>query len=80
MPAFCRGVPLGEQKDRDLMWIRRKFLDDERDHGAVVVHGHTPVDEPEVRPNRINIDTGAVYGGDLTCLVIEGTEIRFLKA
>ncbi|MGI9412268.1 MAG: metallophosphoesterase family protein [Hyphomicrobiales bacterium] len=74
------GVPLDRQEDRDLMWIRRQFLDDERDHGVVVVHGHTPVDEPEVRPNRINIDTGAVYGGDLTCLVIEGTDIRFLKA
>ena len=74
------GVAVDQQNDRDLMWIRRKFLDDERDHGAVVVHGHTPVDEPEIRPNRINIDTGAVYGGDLTCLVIEGTDIRFLKA
>ena len=46
------GVPLDKQKDDDLMWIRRRFLDDERDHGAVVVHGHTPVDQPDVRPNR----------------------------
>lgn len=72
------GVPLAEQADEDLIWIREDFLWDLSDHGVVVVHGHTPVNAPEVMPNRIGIDTGAVYGGTLTCLALEGTEYRFL--
>lgn len=72
------GVPLDRQDPQDLIWIREEFLFDGRDHGFIVVHGHTPANQPEVRPNRINIDTGAVFGGRLTCLVLEGTEHRFL--
>jgi serine/threonine protein phosphatase 1 len=60
------------------VWIREEFLWDDRDHGFVVIHGHTPSDTDKVRPNRINIDTGAVYGGTLTCLRLEGTDYRFL--
>lgn len=63
--------PLDDQDPEDLMWIRGRFLNDERDHGAVIVHGHTPVKTVEVRPNRIGIDTGAVFGRSLTCLVLE---------
>ena len=74
------GVELDAQDDNDLIWIRSEFLFDERDHGAVIVHGHTPHRAVEVKRNRINIDTGAVFGRDLTCLVIEGTDIRFLEA
>ncbi len=72
------GVPLEAQDPEDLIWIREDFLWDGSDHGVVVVHGHTPAHAPEVLPNRINIDTGAVYGGPLTCLALEGTEYRFL--
>jgi serine/threonine protein phosphatase 1 len=74
------GVPLGAQDTHDLLWIREEFLLDERDHGVVVVHGHTVTSTqvPKVRPNRIDIDTGAVFGGPLTCLVLEGTAHRFL--
>jgi serine/threonine protein phosphatase 1 len=72
------GVPLEEQELFDLIWIREPFLLSEADHGAVVVHGHTPVDAVEVRPNRIGIDTGAVFGGNLTCLVLEGAERHLL--
>ncbi len=43
----------------------------EEDFGQIVVHGHTPVPEVDIRPNRINIDTGAYARGRLTCLVIE---------
>jgi serine/threonine protein phosphatase 1 len=73
-------VPLDEQSDHDLIWIREPFLSSEADHGAVVVHGHTPVDEVAVRPNRIGIDTGAVFTGNLTCLVLEGTTRGLLGA
>lgn len=80
---FCHagvrpGVPLEAQIPSDLLWIREDFLFDPRDHGAVVVHGHTPAETPEIRANRIGIDTGAVFGGPLTCLVLEESRYRFL--
>jgi serine/threonine protein phosphatase 1 len=65
------GVPLSLQSEEDLLWIRDDFLLCEEDFGKVVVHGHTPVLEPDIRSNRINIDTGAYATGNLTCLVIE---------
>jgi len=73
------GVPLDAQVDDDLLWIREPFLSSDADFGKCVVHGHTPSAAPEVRRNRINIDTGAVFGGRLTCLVLEGAERRFLQ-
>jgi Calcineurin-like phosphoesterase. len=72
------GVPLLRQSENDLLWIREKFLNSTADHGKVVVHGHTIHPEPQIRPNRIGIDTGAFASGRLTCLVLEGTERRFL--
>ena len=74
------GVPLEDQDIFDLMWIRDPFLRSRADLGAVVVHGHTPVEEPELRANRIGIDTGAVYGGALTALVLEGMTMSFLQS
>lgn len=65
------GVSLNAQSERDLLWIRRPFLNSDIDFGFGVVHGHTPVKKPEVRSNRINIDTGAVYDGSLTALVVD---------
>ena len=73
------GVPLAGQEPQDLIWIREEFLGSGADHGFVVVHGHTPANRAEVLPNRINVDTGAVYGGPLTCVVLEGTEVRFIE-
>jgi len=72
------GVPLAAQQEQDLLWIRDDFLLCEDDFGKVVVHGHTPVREPEIRPNRINIDTGAYATGRLTCLRIEGHSVAVL--
>lgn len=74
------GVALEAQDDHDLIWIREPFLSATADFGAVVVHGHTPRDAPEIRANRINIDTGAVYGGPLTCLVLEANRLGFFDA
>jgi serine/threonine protein phosphatase 1 len=73
------GVALDQQKAEDLIWIRDEFLDSSSDFGRVVVHGHTPQRNPQTRANRIGIDTGAVYGGKLTTLVLEGAERRFLQ-
>jgi serine/threonine protein phosphatase 1 len=71
---------LADQDPHDLIWIREPFLSSHAAFGKVVVHGHTPVAEPDIRPNRINIDTGAVFTGRLTCLVLEGPTRRFLQA
>jgi serine/threonine protein phosphatase 1 len=66
------GSALDAQTPHDQLWIREPFLNSDRQFEAVVVHGHTPVRRVAVRPNRIGIDTGAVYGGSLSCLVLEG--------
>lgn len=62
------GVALDRQIRDDMLWIREPFLSWTGDPGRLIVHGHSPVDgaAPDVRPNRINLDTGAVYGGPLT--------------
>lgn len=62
------GVPLEAQSEADLISIRRAFLNHDGDFGCIVVHGHTPVKEPELLHNRINIDTGAFATNRLTCL------------
>jgi len=67
------GVAFRDQSPKDLRWIRRGFLDNPTDHGAVVVHGHSIVKEIEVHRNRIAIDTGCYLTGKLTALVLEGT-------
>jgi serine/threonine protein phosphatase 1 len=72
------GVALEAQDETDLVWIREPFLSDPRDHGALVVHGHTTVDDPEHRGNRVCIDTGAGYGGPVTAIVTEGRDICVL--
>ena len=72
------GVPLARQSEHDLLWIRDDFLLSQQDFGKVVVHGHTPVLQPEFRGNRINIDTGAYATGRLTCLMIERDTIFVL--
>ena len=74
------GVPLDAQAPEDLLRIRQPFLYTDQSFGAVVVHGHTPVKAPVVRANRIDIDTGAVFGGPLTCAVLEGETLGFLTA
>lgn len=72
------GVPLGQQSEEDLIWIRDEFHNSRADHGALIVHGHTPVDEVEDHGNRIAIDTGAAYGGPVSCVVFEDGGVRLL--
>ena len=72
------GVALKDQKEEDLLRICDEFLLHERDFEKLIVHGHTPVREPEVPANRINIDVGAYATGKLACLVIEGEAIEFI--
>lgn len=74
------GVTLAEQDETDLVWIREPFLSDPRDHGALVVHGHTVVDAVTHYGNRLNLDTGAAYGGPLSAVVIEGRSVWLLAS
>ena len=73
------GRPMEDQEDTDMIWIRGEFLQSTDDHGRIVVHGHSIIHEPEIRPNRIAIDTGAYATGRLTCLVLDGDERSFLS-
>jgi serine/threonine protein phosphatase 1 len=80
---FCHagirpGVALDKQDPLDLTWIREEFHQHEKLHPKVIVHGHTPTPEPEVLPNRVNLDTGAFATGRLTALVIDGQEKQLL--
>ena len=72
------GVALEAQDEQDLVWIRGTFLTDQRDHGALIVHGHTAVDQATHYGNRVNIDSGAAYGGPLSAVVIEGRKVWLL--
>ena len=74
------GVALDKQTRQDMLWIREPFLSSKADLGVVVVHGHTPRHEPTVKHNRIGIDTGAVLGGALTCVVLEDDKMGFLTS
>jgi serine/threonine protein phosphatase 1 len=82
---FCHagvkpGIPLDRQQAGDLLWIRDEFLNSKSNFGKIVVHGHSPVEQPEILPNRINLDTGAFATGRLTCLVLERDARRFIFA
>ncbi len=73
------GVPFDRQAAGTVLWIRDRFLRSDADFGYTVVHGHTICPAPEVRRNRIGIDTGAYRSGRLTCLVLEGSAREFLQ-
>ena len=80
---FCHagirpGVALEAQDPQDLIWIRGDFHRHQELHPKVVVHGHTPVAEPEICANRVNVDTGAFASGRLTALVVDRQEKRLL--
>ncbi|MDB5406837.1 MAG: serine/threonine protein phosphatase [Rhodospirillales bacterium] len=73
------GVALDAQVPQDLLWIRDEFLSSNADFGKIVVHGHTIAEQPDVRRNRIGIDTGAFASGTLTSLVLAEDRWSFLQ-
>lgn len=74
------GIPIAQQRGNDMMWIRDEFLYSSEEFGKLVVHGHSISETPQIRLNRIGIDTGAFATGRLTCLVLEGAERAFLTS
>lgn len=74
------GRALHKQSRTDMLEIREPFLSYGRPLPWRVVHGHTVTGEPEVRPHRIGIDTGAYAGGPLSCAVIERGSVDWLAA
>lgn len=74
---FCHagarpGVPLADQTEADLMWIRGSFLEDKRRFDKVVVHGHSVGEEVQADHRRIGVDTGAYATSALTAVKLEG--------
>lgn len=81
---FCHagvrpGIALDRQSEDDLIWIRKAFLEHAGLYEKIVVHGHTPQAEPEILPNRVNIDTAAFKSGVLTALAVDGRQKRILQ-
>lgn len=74
------GIPLHEQSDYDLMWVRNSFLNDPEPFDRVVVHGHTPTAEPYADHRRIGVDTKAYASGVLTAVRLEGIDLEFVQA
>jgi serine/threonine protein phosphatase 1 len=70
------GIPLEQQDIDDILWIRDEFIASTYDFGKVVVFGHTILSAPLVAVNKIGIDTGAVYGGKLTCVELPEIKIH----
>ena len=73
------SLALKDQVADDQLWIRDRFLEHDGPLEKIIVHGHTPSEGPEVEAFRIGIDTGAYITGRLTCAVLEGNEVRFIK-
>jgi serine/threonine protein phosphatase 1 len=72
------GVPLDQQTEQDLLWIREEFLGDRRALDAVIVHGHTPAPRPYKDSRRIGLDTGAYLSGRLTAARFEHDKVYFI--
>jgi serine/threonine protein phosphatase 1 len=82
---FCHagikpGQPLSQQDPIDLLWIRDEFLESQLAHGKMIVHGHTSVESVDIRPNRINVDTGAYLTGRLSCVVLQDQKLGIIDS
>lgn len=73
-PDYLRGL---SSRARKFATYKGKIEDD-----MVIVHGHTIVEQPYATSNQIGVDTGVYKAGHghLSCAVLEGASVRFLKA
>ncbi|MBU6253299.1 MAG: metallophosphoesterase [Alphaproteobacteria bacterium] len=72
------GISIAVQSADDMRWIGEEFVHSKLWHGAMIIHAHHISDAPDVRPNRIGIDTGAYCTGTLTAIGLQGAERWFL--
>ena len=73
------GIPIADQSEHDLLWIREAFFRKRHGLGKIVIHGHTPTETPTDEMDRIGIDTGAYASGVLTALKLQGDKRRFIQ-
>lgn len=73
------GIKIHDQSTKDMLWIRKDFLESEADFGKTIVHGHSVEPIPKVRPNRIGIDTGAYQTGVLSAVRLECSDVEFMQ-
>ncbi len=73
-------IPLEEQSEEELIWIRGPFLNYKEEFGVFVVHGHTPTEYIDRHSNRLGVDTEAYASGRLTCAVLEGEDMKYISA
>ncbi|THD74470.1 MAG: serine/threonine protein phosphatase [Phenylobacterium sp.] len=74
------GVALADQLERDLLWIRHDFLEERGRFEKIIVHGHTPLETPQLTPTRLGVDTGAYATGVLTAVRLQGEDQRVMQA
>lgn len=73
--------PLEEQNKYTLLWVREDFIYSTKEYYKRVVFGHSPTlnlgsDVPVYTfTKNIDIDTGCVYGGALSALIIEDDKV-----
>jgi serine/threonine protein phosphatase 1 len=74
------GISLENQSERDLLWIRQEFLAERGRFEKIIVHGHTPMEAPQLTPTRLGVDTGAYATGVLTAVRLEGEDQQVMQA
>jgi serine/threonine protein phosphatase 1 len=74
------GVPLHQQAERDLLWIRQEFISERGRFEKVIVHGHTPMEAPQLTATRLGVDTGAYATGVLTAVRLHGEDQQVMQA
>jgi serine/threonine protein phosphatase 1 len=63
--------PLDQQSEEELLWIRNEFILNRHSLPYTVLFGHTPQKAVFFDlPSKIGLDTGLVYGNELSCLEI----------
>ncbi|WHA43642.1 metallophosphoesterase [Agrobacterium larrymoorei] len=79
VPGLCfvhagiiNGVPLDQQHDKHLLWVRpNQQAVPETPNPFLTVHGHTPIRQVALVNNRLNVDTGAFMTGRLSAVKIK---------
>ncbi len=70
------GIPLEDQQEFDMIWIRDEFIYSENPlPGKIVVFGHTPFKEVLIMEDKIGIDTGCVYGNKLSAIRLDDMKV-----